>query len=80
MVVLYGNGFGPVTQSGTLAQPPAFTIGGLDAAVQYGGLTSPGLFQFNVVIPTGASDGNQPIRATYKGLSTQTGTLLQIQH
>ena len=80
VVVLYGNGFGPVTQSGALAQQPAFTIGGLDAAVQYAGLTSPGLFQFNIVVPPGARDGDQPIRATYKGLATQLGTQLQIQH
>jgi uncharacterized protein (TIGR03437 family) len=88
-VVLYGNGFGPTStpvvsgsplQSGTLSPAPVIKIGGATAAVQFAGLVSPGEFQFNVVVPAGLSDGDQPITATYNGLSTQPGTLIAIQH
>ena len=63
IIQLYANGFGqtstPVvsganTQSGTLPTLPAITIGGIAASVQFAGLVSPALFQFNVVIPPNA--------------------------
>ena len=88
-VQLYCNGFGPtntpvaggsMAQSGTLSPLPAVTIGGTAAAVKFAGLISPGLFQFNVVVPAGLSDGDQQITATVGGSSTQAGVLLTIQH
>jgi len=88
-VVLYGNGFGavnpPVTagsskQSGNLAKAPSIQIGGAAATVQFAGVISPGLFQFNVVVPTSLADGDQPITATSSGLSTQSGALLTVHH
>lgn len=72
-VMLYANGFGPTSdpvasgspsQSGSLAVLPIVTIGGLPATVKYAGLISPGLYQLNVIVPTGLSDGDQPITAT----------------
>jgi uncharacterized protein (TIGR03437 family) len=87
-VILYGNGFGSTTpevvggsvmQSGTLAPLPVFQIGGITATVQFAGLISPGLFQFNVVIPTNAANGDLAIRATYNGASTQTGASIAVQ-
>jgi uncharacterized protein (TIGR03437 family) len=88
-VVLYGNGFGPtnvpvtsgsVSQSGTLSPLPAITIGGVKAAVSFAGLVAPGEFQFNVVVPSGLSNGDQSITATYSGQATQAGTLITIQN
>ena len=88
-IVLYGNGFGaastPVVsgstvQSGTLSPLPVVKIGGIAATVQFAGLIFPGEFQFNVVVPAGIADGDQPITATYNGASTQAGTLIAIQH
>ena len=88
-VVLYANGFGatstPVVsgstaQSGALSTLPVIRIGGTTATVPFAGLVSPGQFQFNVVIPPNTPDGDQPIAATYNGLSTQAGTLLTVQH
>ena len=87
-VVLYGNGFGqtstPVVggsmvQSGTLPTLPAVQIGGYPATVHFAGLVLPGLFQFNVVVPPDAADGDHPISASYGGLSTQPGTLLTVR-
>jgi uncharacterized protein (TIGR03437 family) len=86
-VVIYANGFGPTsvpavsgaeTQSGTLSPLPAVSIGGVSAAVQYAALVSPGLFQFNVVVPPSLANGDQPIAAAYNGLSTQAGCLITV--
>jgi uncharacterized protein (TIGR03437 family) len=87
IVVLYANGFGstsvPVvsgaeTQSGVLSPLPVVTVGGIQATVQYAGLSAVGEFQFNVVLPTSLTNGDQTIVATYNGLSTQAGTLIAI--
>jgi uncharacterized protein (TIGR03437 family) len=88
-ITLYGNGFGStstpivsgsVLQSGILSPQPVITIGASTATVQFAGLISPGLFQFNVVISTNAPDGDQPISASYAGFVTKQPTLLNIQH
>ena len=86
-VVIYANGFGATstavvsgaeTQSGTLSPLPSITIGGVAATVQYAGLVSPGLFQFNLVVPASLANGDQPITATYNGFSTQAGCLITV--
>jgi uncharacterized protein (TIGR03437 family) len=88
-VVLYANGFGPtstpvasgsITQSGSLSVMPVIKIGGVTAMVTFAGLSAVGEFQFNVIVPSTLSNGDQPITATYGGSSTQAGTLLTIQH
>jgi len=88
-IQLYANGFGAVspavtagapTQSGNLAKLPTIQIGGVAAIVQFAGVISPGLFQFNVVVPASLADGDQPIVATSGGLSTQSGVLLSVHH
>ena len=87
IIVLYCNGFGPTStllvsgsaaQSGMLSPLPVVTIGGAIATVQFAGLVAPGEFQFNVVVPKSLSDGDQPIEATYGGVSTQ-GAIITIQ-
>ena len=89
IVVLYANGFGLVSQAvvsgsimqtGTLSPLPAVTIGGINAAVQFAGLVSPGLFQFNVVVPATAPSGDNALVATYNGAATQSGVLITVQH
>jgi uncharacterized protein (TIGR03437 family) len=88
-ITLYANGFGPTTnpvvsgavsQSGTLTTSPVIKIGGATASVIFAGLVAPGEFQFNVVVPSTLADGDQPVMATYKGVSTQAGTLITVQH
>jgi uncharacterized protein (TIGR03437 family) len=89
-IVLFGTGFGPtqppisatdlVTGLHPLAHPEEFSlrIGGLDATVAYAGLISPGLYQFNVVVPQVAA-GDQPVVAELRGLLSQSALLLTIQ-
>lgn len=88
-IVLYANGFGPTAppvvegsaaQNASLPQLPAVSIGGLPAIVKYAGVVSPGLYQFNVVIPDAAPDGDNALTAQYGGLSTQTGVVITVQH
>lgn len=86
-MILYANGFGPtsspavggeLTQSGSLPVLPVVSIGGISATVQFAGLVSPGLFQFNVVVPAVAQSGDNILSATYKGLTTQSGVVLAV--
>ncbi len=66
-IVLYGNGFGPTNPAapnGTTISPalplvtkPPVTIGGQPATVTFAGLVAPGLYQLNVVVPTGITLG-----------------------
>ena len=87
-VVIYANGFGPTsvpvvsgssTQSGILSPLPQVTIGGATATVKFAGLVAPGEFQFNVVVPTGIPNGDNPIVATYNGASTQTTAVITVE-
>jgi uncharacterized protein (TIGR03437 family) len=89
VVVLYANGFGPTTspvvsgslmQSGSLAPLPAVKIGGIAATVLGAVLVAPGQFQFNVMVPLSALDGNNTIAATYNGISTQGNAVVAVQH
>ncbi len=86
-ISVYANGFGPaatpvaagsISQGGTLSRAPAITIAGRDATVQFAGLVSPGLFQFNLTVPDSIPRGDQTIRSTYGGMTTQPGTVLAI--
>jgi uncharacterized protein (TIGR03437 family) len=87
-VELFANGFGPTsepviagstTQSGSLSPLPAVKIGGIPATVLFAGLVAPGEFQFNVVVPSNAPDGDQLLTATCDGLQTQSGVVITIQ-
>jgi uncharacterized protein (TIGR03437 family) len=64
---LWGTGFGrttPTVPEGEivpsplrLVAAPVVTIGGATAEVLFAGLTTPGLYQFNVRVPQALSDG-----------------------
>src|ERR1035437_6438090 len=89
-IVLFGTGFG-ATQSAIsatalvpaplpLARPEdlRIRIGGLDAAIAFAGLISPGVYQFSVVVPP-VGEGEQSVVAELRGLLTQSNLLLTIQ-
>lgn len=87
--MLFADGFGPTStpvvsgstaQSGSLFPLPVIKIGDATATVQFAGLVAPGEFQFNLVVPPSITDGDQPITAMYNGLTTQSGTLITVQH
>ena len=87
-IILYANGYGPVnppvaagaiTQSGTLPSSPPLQIGGAVANVTFSGVISPGLYQFNVVVPANAKSGDDTIQSEFGGLITPSGTLITVQ-
>lgn len=87
-IVLYGAGFGlpagtltegSSSQSSALATPPAIRIGENSAAVTFAGLVSPGLYQFNVVVPSGIVSGDNAVTATYPGASPLPTALIAVQ-
>jgi uncharacterized protein (TIGR03437 family) len=90
IISLFGTGFGvtqpriPATAPVTSALPIArledlrVRIGGLDAAIVYAGLISPGVYQFNVVVPQ-LEDGDKPVVAEFRGLLTRPDLVLTVQ-
>jgi uncharacterized protein (TIGR03118 family) len=88
IVVLYANGFGetnPAIPNGLfltmplqLAVTPTVTIGGKPAEVKFAGLTAPGLYQFNVVVPTGLAAGDADVIIQILGVTTQAHGVLSI--
>lgn len=87
-VLLYGSGFGEVnpgilpgaaSQAGSLPSLPAITIGGASATVQFAGAISPGLYQFNVVVPANAVSGDNAVTVTYQGAAGPPGMLVSVR-
>jgi uncharacterized protein (TIGR03437 family) len=89
-IIVYANGFGPTTapivsgavaQSGALnADTPIVGIGGFVASVTFAGLVAPGEFQFNIVVPASAPDGDLGISAAYNNAFTPKTAILAVQH
>ncbi len=88
ILVLYGlgapNGTAPTagsaTQTGTLT-PPQCWISGIPVAQSSEtlNLISPGLYQLNLVIPSGTPSGDNPINCAYQGYPTFPGALINVQ-
>ena len=55
-----------------LTAPVAITIGGMPATVTFAGLAPgfPQIYQFNVQVPDGLSDGDQPVVAEIGGVAS----------
>ncbi|MBZ5605786.1 MAG: hypothetical protein LAO79_26090 [Acidobacteriia bacterium] len=88
-IIVYANGFGTttvpivsggLTQSGTLTGLLVVGIGGYPANVPFSGLVAPGEFQFNIVVPPSAPDGDLGISASYDGAFTPSSATLAVQH
>ncbi len=89
VAVLYGTGFGPTTPiedptrvlSSALPciSNPAVTIGNAQAPVQFCGITETGLYQINVVVPSGLPGGDNAVTATVNGVSTTQKVFLPVQ-
>lgn len=88
-IIVYANGFGTttvpivsggLTQSGTLTGTLIVGIGGFPADVPFAGLVAPGEFQFNIVVPPSAPDGDLGISASYNGVVTPPSATLAVQH
>jgi len=87
-IALYGTGFGATTvpivpgsevQSGTLPGTVQIQVNGLNCVVQFAGLVGPGLYLFDLVLPTSLPNGDLPIVVTYNGQPTQSTAVVTIQ-
>jgi len=87
IIQVYGTGFGaalPPDAGGLrrLALGVTATIGGVPAQVDYAGLvpnSTPGLQQFNVVVPPNAPTGNAiSVQLTIEGIASQPGVTVAI--
>jgi uncharacterized protein (TIGR03437 family) len=87
-IVLYAFGFGlPTTtltngsssQVGPLPTFPVIQIGATLANVVYAGVISPGLYQFNVIVPATAANGDNAVTCSYSGLNAPAGALINVQ-
>ena len=89
-IVMYANGLGPVNnqpasgdpagsgqQLATMKTNPTVMVGGQQANVSFAGLVPglPGLYQLNVVVPSGIATGSQNITVTAGGVTSPTLTL-----
>jgi uncharacterized protein (TIGR03437 family) len=86
-VELFATGFGqtnpPLTGQLTNVGPfalslptmPTVTIGNLPAIVSFAGLVTPGLYQFNVIVPASAPNGDLTLVASYNGSTTQNALI-----
>lgn len=87
-VQVFGTACGPtdppvdasrvLTGAHKLAGKTTASIGGTTAGVAFAGMTSAGLCQFNVVVPT-VPDGDQPLRITIDGTTSPDGVFLSVK-
>jgi uncharacterized protein (TIGR03437 family) len=87
-IVLFGTGFGPTnpaTSAGQVVSAPAPTANPVEiqidtqqATVSFAGLTSAGLYQFNVTVPD-LPDGDYPVTAEVGGVRTAKVVRLRIE-
>jgi uncharacterized protein (TIGR03437 family) len=87
-ILLYAVGFGLPTvpladgsamQSGALPELPVIQIGKTKATVSFAGVVSPGLYQFNVVVPDDASSGDNSVTVTFGGVTPAKATLISVE-
>jgi uncharacterized protein (TIGR03118 family) len=71
-IVLYGTGFGQTSAT------PTIVIDGIVANVAFAGMTGPGLYQFNVVVPLTVSTGDVLVVALMGNGETQSNAFITI--
>jgi uncharacterized protein (TIGR03118 family) len=89
-IIMFGTGFGvttPAAVSGkiiTTAAPllltPAILFDNIPGKVAFAGLIATGVYQFNVVVPTGLPDGDTPLVASTGGFSSPGLVLTSIKN
>ena len=94
-LILYGVGFGPTTPASPSGQPYSGPSGGAPmtdsftlsfggdpipaANIKLSALVGQGLYQFNVLVPSGLGTGDLPLSATVAGVTTPTGVVVAVQ-
>jgi uncharacterized protein (TIGR03437 family) len=55
-------------------------VGTANATVLFAGLVGAGLFQINIIVPSGLADGEYQLLIKANGVSSQTGVIIPITH
>jgi uncharacterized protein (TIGR03437 family) len=88
-VVVYGVGFGPVngtpvagkpfSGAATTKTPVTLRINNQNVTVDFAGLVSAGLYQFNFKLPTGLGTGDVPVVLSVNGQNTSSANVISLQ-
>lgn len=89
IVELFGTGFGPTNPSVSAGQafsgaaattnPVNLLLGTVSVAPMFSGLSSAGLCQINLIIPTDLGSGDVQVQATVGGAQTPAGSVVSLQ-
>ncbi len=89
VVLLFGTGFGDTNPAAPtdsvfggaypLKTLPTIRFGNAPASVAFGGIVSPGLYQFNLTVPE-VPDGDVPITAEIGAIQSSSKILVSIKH
>jgi uncharacterized protein (TIGR03437 family) len=89
ILVIFGVGFGPTNPpvpagavfsgAASTSNPVQVFINNVAVTPSFSGITSAGLYQINLQIPSGLGAGDVPLTATVNGLQTQPGVVLSLQ-
>ncbi|MEO8373074.1 MAG: IPT/TIG domain-containing protein [Candidatus Solibacter sp.] len=86
IIQLYATGLGASPAGNIVSSTIAFngavtaTVGNATASVQFAGLVGVGLFQVNIIVPSGLADGDYPLIIKANNVSSQTGVTIPITH
>lgn len=88
-VLVFGTGFGPTSPAvpagrvfvgaAALTRPVRIWFGDREATVIFAGLSSAGLYQFNVIVPNGLRSGDVPVAAEIEGARTQPNAFVTVE-
>ena len=89
-ISLNGNGFGQtnppipdgkwVTSPAPVVTAPTITVGGTAATVVSARLTSAGLYQITITVPSSAADGDNAVIAQVGGQTSPVNAVIAVQH
>jgi uncharacterized protein (TIGR03437 family) len=88
-IELFGVGFGPTNPpvpsgqafsgAAPVVSPVTISVGGVPLTPAFAGLTTAGLFQFNVTLPTGLGTGDVALTGQVGGVQTPTGAVIALE-
>jgi len=88
-IELFGTGFGPTNPAVPAGQtfsgaapttsPVTIRINNLSATPTFAGLSSAGLYQINVTVPSGLGTGDVSLQASVGGVQTPVGVVVSLQ-
>ncbi|MGA3242897.1 MAG: IPT/TIG domain-containing protein [Bryobacteraceae bacterium] len=86
---IFGVGFGPTSPvvdagkafsgAAPTTNPVELSINNVAVTPTFAGITSAGLYQINLTLPSGLGSGDVPLQATVGGVQTPSGVVLSVQ-